>query len=229
MTSMKPFVPEPRKSREEIAYDATLYHTTDGALLGTPMYMAPEQCLGAGNVDHRADIYALGVVSFEMLAGRLPFLADNALDMMIAHETAPVPTMDDVRGIPIEVAQLIEAMLGKLPDERPTLAAVRAVLKRLVGTVIPKLSAAGVRLEDLGLMPTTPAPVIEALTRGDLPAHRASQPPAYELPRAPTHLSPADVQGLAPVPSAPPGRRWWVIVLVAATLIGAGLAVVTRF
>jgi serine/threonine-protein kinase len=60
--------------------DGNASHTTTGTVMGTPTYMSPEQCRGAGSVDHRADLYSLGCVAYEMLCGQPPFVADGPGD-----------------------------------------------------------------------------------------------------------------------------------------------------
>ena len=66
--------------------------TRSGAIVGTPNYMSPEQARAKGRLDHRTDIYALGVLAFEMIAGELPYIRDNALDTLIAHVQDEIPT-----------------------------------------------------------------------------------------------------------------------------------------
>ncbi len=88
--------------------------TGTGEIFGTPYYMAPEQ--GKGEVvDERADIYALGVIFFEMLAGEKPFVADTAMGLIRLHDTAPIPRLAG----PVECYQpLIDLMLAKEPADR---------------------------------------------------------------------------------------------------------------
>jgi serine/threonine protein kinase len=94
--------------------------TSVDAFLGTPLYMAPEQCRGAGQVDHRADLYGLGCVMFEMLAGVPPFLGEGAGEVIGAHLHVDPPC---VRTLAPEVsqrtAQVVAALLAKRPDDRP--------------------------------------------------------------------------------------------------------------
>ena len=91
-----------------------------GMVYGTPEYMAPEQALGQ-EVDHRADLYALGVMFFEMLAGRRPFDADSPIKILGMVVSMPVPTFADVapqRAIPPSIEDVVRRLLSKVPDER---------------------------------------------------------------------------------------------------------------
>ena len=92
--------------------------TRAGSIIGTPEYMAPEQAMG-GEVDHRADVYALGVLAFEMLTGALPLVGDSAVATLMAHQTrAPVAPSLLRGGIPPEVDALVLRALAKSPAER---------------------------------------------------------------------------------------------------------------
>jgi len=98
--------------------DATL--TTPGVALGTPAYMAPEQATGDPTADHRADLYSLGALAYEMLAGRALFSVRSAHATIAAHIVEkPVP-VDQLRpGIPAGLATLIMRSLEKEPSDRP--------------------------------------------------------------------------------------------------------------
>ena len=94
--------------------------TTAGLVLGTPMYMAPEQIGGDGHIDHRADLYALGLVGYEMLAGRLPFEAATMQAMLAAHLSAtPRPLVSLRPGVDPRLVALIHACLEKDAARRP--------------------------------------------------------------------------------------------------------------
>ena len=93
--------------------------TRTGAVLGTPLYMAPEQCKGAGQVDHRADLYALGCILFHMLCGQPPFTAVGAGEIMACHIFAPPPVPSDLRPeLPPKLDALIAHALDKNPATR---------------------------------------------------------------------------------------------------------------
>ena len=86
--------------------------------LGTPDYMSPEQIQGKRG-DARSDVYAIGVMMFEMLAGRVPWEGDNALSVMSQHINAPVPSLHQFNAsVPPPIEGIIRKCLRKAPDER---------------------------------------------------------------------------------------------------------------
>jgi len=88
------------------------------AMVGTPDYMAPEQVISK-TVDHRADIYALGVVFFEMITGRRPYEADTPMAVLVKHATDPLPRpLDLVPDLPEKVEQVLIKALAKKPEDR---------------------------------------------------------------------------------------------------------------
>ena len=94
--------------------------TSLGLALGTPAYMAPEQASGDAKVDHRADIYALGVMAYEMLAGRTPFLGRSTQATLAAHVLEMPDPVDRLRPvIPPMLASLVMSCLAKRPADRP--------------------------------------------------------------------------------------------------------------
>jgi serine/threonine protein kinase len=93
--------------------------TRTGALMGTPMFMSPEQCSGSGVVDHRSDIYSLGCVMFAMLTGRPPFHGPGAGDLIAAHLREPPPfAASRVPGLPGAIEGILQRCLTKSPDGR---------------------------------------------------------------------------------------------------------------
>jgi serine/threonine-protein kinase len=109
--------------------------THPGKLLGTPEYMAPEQCGGEGTIDARTDIYALGCVLYEMVSGNPPFPVDNLNDLIVAHRWREPPAAASQVDVPLGVDRLIARMLAKRQDDRPpnmdgVARALRDVLER---------------------------------------------------------------------------------------------------
>lgn len=104
----------------------------EGSIVGTVYYLAPEQALRQ-DVDSRADLYALGVLMYEMIAGKLPFTADDPLGVIAQHLNAPpVPPSTHNKNIPPALDALILRLLSKNPDDRPATAGdVLAALERL--------------------------------------------------------------------------------------------------
>jgi serine/threonine-protein kinase len=92
--------------------------TEAGLALGTPAYMSPEQATGQAEVDGRADIYALGCVVYEMLAGAPPFTGPSAQAVMARHSVDPVPPLATLRQIPPALEQAVHTALAKNPEDR---------------------------------------------------------------------------------------------------------------
>ncbi|UQA56037.1 serine/threonine-protein kinase [Polyangium aurulentum] len=96
-----------------------MHKTRSGMPMGTPLYMSPEQCRGK-NIDHRTDIYSFGVMVHELLAGRPPFDADTAVDLLIKHTAEPPPPLSSVApDLPAALDGPILRMLEKEPAKRP--------------------------------------------------------------------------------------------------------------
>ncbi len=91
--------------------------TVGGTTLGTPHYMSPEQCRGIA-VDYRSDLYSLGVIAYEALAGRRPFEATTLAALIKAHLNEEAPPLDRVADIPSPVARVIARALAKAPEDR---------------------------------------------------------------------------------------------------------------
>jgi len=89
--------------------------TQAGAIYGTPQYMSPEQASG-GEVDARADLYAAGVILYEMLAGKPPFQAEQLMPLLLKHMTEAPPSLP--QSIPFEVQQIVARLLEKKPEHR---------------------------------------------------------------------------------------------------------------
>jgi class 3 adenylate cyclase len=117
--------------------------TQPGMMVGTVTYMAPEQALG-GAVTAQADLYALGVVLYEMVAGRPPFLGDDPVAVIGQHlQAAAVAPSHHNSAVPAELDELILRLLAKAPEERPASAgAVRSALAACVRVAAAPADAA---------------------------------------------------------------------------------------
>ena len=93
--------------------------TVTGMAVGTPAYMSPEQAIGERDLDGRSDIYSLGIVAYQMLAGETPFRAINTPAMLMKHVSEPPPPLRGRRAdIPASLAAAIERALAKRPEDR---------------------------------------------------------------------------------------------------------------
>jgi serine/threonine-protein kinase len=103
--------------------------TAVGVVSGTPIYMSPEQARGR-EVDGKSDIYALGVMLFEMLCGQVPFDGDDSVSILLHHVSSTPPPPGLLRAdLPGWLERLVLAMLAKAPDARPSLAAIGRVVR----------------------------------------------------------------------------------------------------
>jgi serine/threonine-protein kinase len=106
--------------------------TAEFHFVGTPAYMAPEQLMSLRAKDARTEVYALGILLFEMLTGELPFHADNVPDLMMAHVYAAPPLLSSRnKRIPAELSKMVAQMLAKQPADRPTMQSVAESVARL--------------------------------------------------------------------------------------------------
>ena len=137
--------------------------TSTGVALGTPAYMAPEQAAADPRVDHRADLYAVGVVAYEMLAGRPPFTAPTAQAMLAAQVAMTPDPVDRFRpGIPADLVALVMRSLQKIPGDRPQSA--EEMLGRL-DAVRPMTPASGMTSSPTVATPAVPVAAAPRLPR----------------------------------------------------------------
>jgi serine/threonine-protein kinase len=88
--------------------------TQTGTVIGTPAYMSPEQCEGKGLIDHRSDVYSLGIVMYELLTGRTPFVGDGFGEILVAHLTRPIPPPSTINAqIKPELERIVMRALEK--------------------------------------------------------------------------------------------------------------------
>jgi len=103
----------------KLAGDGVTVMTNTSTIMGTPVFMSPEQCRGAGLVDQRSDIYSLGCVLFALVTGRPPFEARGAGEIIVMHVTQDAPKASSrTTGVPAAVDRLIARCLEKDPEDR---------------------------------------------------------------------------------------------------------------
>jgi len=138
-------------------------HTATGTVMGSAHYMSPEQAQGLA-ADGRSDLYALGVILFEALTGRVPYEADSLPAVLLKHLTAPVPAVSLLNpALPPPIDDLLRTALAKDPDERfQTGQALAAALRQAVGPLAAESEAAAASAAALE-RPPSDAAAIEAV------------------------------------------------------------------
>jgi len=173
-----------------------VHQTRSGALMGTPLYMSPEQCRDSANIDSRTDLYSLGCVLHEMLAGRPPFVHSTLGDLVVAHMTEPARDVRELNpAVPPVLADLVGELLRKDPATRP--AGMRAVADRLAGF--------------MGGLTTVPEPA-----HAPVPAPMPNQSSKTTFGDAASEIVDEDLDKI-------PRRRPLALAVVAAVVIGLGV------
>jgi serine/threonine-protein kinase len=195
--------------------------TGTGAILGTPYYMAPEQLFGERDVDHRADIWAIGIIFYEALAGQRPTRGDNVGQVYkVIMTDAIVPLRQRAPHLPEPVLELVDRMLSRDRTKRPAdTNAVLAVLKEYTNEDF--VAVAG---------PPVAAPPTDSVDPGDSrPASHTDVAYASTIEAAvQLNRSGVEVPSRMSLPPRGKGRRWAVVALVGVSLVGAGGVVMVR-
>lgn len=191
-------------------------HTATGAVIGTALYMAPEQVRGE-RPDERADIYSLGVMLFETVAGRRPFDGDSAITIMMKHVNEPVPDVRTLRAeTPEQFVAVIEKAMAKAPEDRfQTAAEMAAALRAMRETAAPGSTVVEAQPESTVVEVAPEATVVEPAapatpeaapppTAAQEIASGAAPPPepVVETPPEPVVKEPPPVAAEAPTPEA---------------------------
>ncbi|ACY16289.1 serine/threonine-protein kinase [Haliangium ochraceum] len=168
--------------------------TRTGSLMGTPTYMAPEQCRGAGEVDLRADIYSMGCVLFHLVSGRPPFVGAGVGEVLAAHLREPAPPVRAFApDVPPAVEALIARTLAKEPGDRfPDMKAFSAAITAAAHGQMP---------QPVGGAPLGP-PQTLAVGGGALGSGQGPVPGSYPG-QGPV---PGSYPGQGPVPGSYPGQ-----------------------
>jgi serine/threonine protein kinase len=194
--------------------------TRTGTIFGTPHYMSPEQALGRP-LDHRSDIYSVGVIMYELFTGRVPFEAESFMGILTKHiTTAPIPPRQLSPALSADVELVILRAMAKEPDERyQTMELLSADLSSIAEAHAPELLSRPLP----GRTPSGPMGTAGAARLTPLPSlHR---PPSGVTPLASLSgpMTPAPTP--LPVNDSPPKSRAGVVIggLVALALAGAAV------
>jgi eukaryotic-like serine/threonine-protein kinase len=194
--------------------------TNTGRTVGTPAFMAPEQCMGSREVDGRADIYSLGVVLYRCVVGRLPFQG-SATQILHAQVYEPV-VLDDTMAqrLPPLVMEILRRSLAKAPDERYQVASELADQLAMVAADIGRSQKA---------LPAYDATTTATMTLDQAPLLTDSAPSAVQV-LVPGVMGVDRAQAVARGEKAAPQRKRWpswqqmVLAVLLFTLIGGGVA-----
>ena len=190
---------EPAKTPKAV----TEPQTQAGLLLGTPEYMAPEQWGTGAPLTEKVDVYALGIMAYRILGGRLPFIGDSPLAFGVLHvSTEPRPLRELAPDLPGEVYTLVDQMLAKNARMRPSISEVVSTLDRIVGLprssevrsgqlIIPDSFSSGSEPVPPALLPSGAkapprAQAGKAQKRSSGPIAKPS-PPSVDAPFVPSH------------------------------------------
>jgi serine/threonine protein kinase len=198
---------------------AVAMNTRSDLLMGTPTYMAPEQCRGAKSVTDRSDVYSLGIVIYQVLAGRTPFLGETVGELIAMHlMDAPLSLQEAAPHVPPAVASLIHAMLQKQPQLRPSMESVLQQLQRMEAETEQRPAPRAA--DPNATIPMAPS-LFPELSKANAEAQRAQEP---EPPRRRlSTVTDAASESLRPRRSL---WRFWLLGIVgggACVLLGARL------
>ena len=199
----------------------SMSNTRSGMMMGTPGYMSPEQCRGAGEVDHRTDLYALGCILFEMLTGRPPFVGEGPGEVMGMHQFVEPPALRSLRpDVPPDLDALIAKLLAKKIDQR---------MQRMseVQSALQAFATGGRSMERPAAAPSTvnalaPTQVSEREQPAPQPDPVSAAAQQANQPLQPTTYTSASGEVAKPAQAA---KKRLAIGIGAVALIGIGIAI----
>lgn len=187
--------------------------TAANLVIGTPQYMSPEQCSQSGPIDARSDVYSLGIITYEMLAGRVPFTGESPTVIMMKQVQDEPPSILEARpDLPADVGEILSRALAKKPEDRFQSAGElsRALLDLAAEIEVPVVA---------GAPATVPNLPVAALLGDDLDETTLVRPrqPLDEV----TVVEPRREAALSqpPPPSAPATNPWRIMIPAAIALV----------
>jgi len=194
------------------------HRTRTGIVMGTPAYMSPEQCEGRDTVDLRTDVYALGIVIYEMLTGRVPFIGEGYGEILVQHLTQRPAPVSQFRMLPAHVEAVVMKALEKRADMRyPTMEEFMRAMSDPVGYVEAHGGVAGFLQRQL--MPSNaPLPSVRLTPAPLTPLPGTLIAPSVSTP-VPTTLGSATGQVTSP-------RSKTGLIIAALLVVGAAAAAI---
>lgn len=205
--------------------------TTTGTVLGTVAYLAPELVV-RGTTDARTDVYACGILLYEMLTGRQPFTGETPIQVAYQHVNSDIPAPSDaVDWLPVEVDELVQALAAREPADRPPDAAAAVALLRRTRAALDDATLA--RAADVPPTIVLPAATDPDETELDAPPEDDADPLATTVldtagadePRGTTVALPIGLGAVPQTPGSPAPRRrrpWWLALVLLVLAIAAG-------
>jgi eukaryotic-like serine/threonine-protein kinase len=214
------------KIKVDVAISGEAGLTRTGGMLGSPLYMSPEQMTGRKSIDHRTDIWSLGVVLYQALTGQVPHPAESlgALVITVCFEPAP-PVQDLAPWVPPEIAQIVHRALAIQEKARfPSVAEMLEAIRQLTPDGFSLHAGAIVPLTEAEQEVVAPRAVLSPeITRAPSSSAAALTPlPENALPGGEAGLSVS--QGAATLRAAP-GRALLIPALALSAVIGGGLVI----
>ena len=212
--------------------------TRTGMMMGTPVYMSPEQCRGAGNVDHRSDVYSIGCVMMTMLTGRPPFEGAGSGELIVSHmREAPPLAASRVPGMPPVIDHIIQRALAKDPAQRfQSMAEMVQALAAAEATLFGFTPPPGSLQPYVGAPGSSPPYAPAGGSRPPYAPAPGSSPPGYVPTPLPTpapitgpHMAPTTLSSAVGQPGtgshAVPASRRGLILGISAVALVAGIVV----
>jgi serine/threonine protein kinase len=202
--------------------------TAPNLVIGTPQYMSPEQCSQDSEIDHRSDIYSLGVILYEMLVGHVPFSGDSATMVMMKHLQEPVPSVLEERNdVPPPIARVVARAMAKVPGNRyQTIAELIEDLTIASGMIVPVPVAPVANTASAAAAGSTVRDDQDEVTV----VRRREQAPAQVVPQYPSGQRRAPVTvPVQPVAASSGGFNPWKVLVPSAVALLVVFAAIYAF